>query len=167
MCGAPLRRHSTYKRKVIVDGSGGREIAAIMDIWNTNGDAVKLGNIDSKGRLELILVRVHCLGPKRHTHVLLPDFVIPHVRHLRTTYEKVLNKKEPSIYLEPSTKRRIRSWWDKFATKFKEVVCTILTMRCRPPDNLPEWSIVPDNLRTLTKILVNLGIWLFPRTVKI
>ena len=119
-CHHPLKRHSAIIRKVKVQdaatpGTAGvpwnpgekwfsriQQYSAAEDCLCDAEYLVKFGEIDSTGTIELTLVRVYCTGPERHTHVLLPDFLIPYVRHLRTTYEQVLNNQNTEVYLEPS-----------------------------------------------------------------
>ena len=70
---------------------------------------------------------------------------------------------ERKVYLEPSTKRRIGIWWSKLVAKYKEAVITWSSWI----DNLTDltgWEHV--SLASMTKYLVEHGLWLFTRSVK-
>ena len=69
---------------------------------------VCIGGIEDQVWVKLILIRVYCTGPDRHTHVLLPSFLLPHKHHLLATYKQVIDKIEPYVFVSLSTKKRMR-----------------------------------------------------------
>lgn len=83
------------------------------------------------GKQELILKRVYCEGPEHHTHVILPEFVIPYVRYLCTYYEQVINSEQNSQFKDVSTVKKIKNWWNRLRDEYDWTV-EFLKRRLKP-----------------------------------
>lgn len=175
ICRCSLKRYSAYTRKVIVD-DGGKHTQGESWIpgeeWrlDSKGEAgdqealVTFGVIDDQGWVTLTLIRVYCTGPDRHTHVLLPCFLLPHKHHLLATYEQVIDKTEPYVFVSPSTKKRMRDWWTGFIVAYNE---TCKTWSNEPQKQIDQNASARDHLKNMTSFLVRHNMWPFPRSESI